>query len=218
MCTMQHQQECEQKGFQRVVGVDECGNGCLAGPVTVCACYIPSTVNIPGINDSKKLSAKKREKLYLAFQQHPDIRFAVVHISPARIDEINILQARLQGMREAVRLLQEQMPDIDYVLVDGDVSPKFDDTPAGKLMIETVVGGDGKCSCIGAASIIAKVCRDQIMCEYEEQYPGYGFTSNKGYGSAAHMNAVRTLGVTPIHRKTFRPCSEVTIMWQPPTT
>jgi len=201
MCTRDEEQKWTAQGFQYICGGDEAGAGCLAGPVTVCACYLPLHVDIPGINDSKKLTPKRREALYDLLTQHPDVKYAVVHVGPDVIDRINILQARLEGFYQAFLQLREQVPGLDLVLLDGNqVPPKL----AHEVTVHTVVGGDALCVCIGAASILAKVTRDRLMVEYDRQYPGYGFAQHKGYPSPAHVQSLRTLGPTPIHRKTFK--------------
>ena len=201
MCTRDEETKLTSQGFKCIIGADECGTGTLAGPVTVCACYIPPSVQIPGINDSKKLSPKRREALYDALTQHPDVKYAIVHVGNDIIDQINILQSRFEGFYQAYLQLKKQVPDIDLVLLDGNQSPP---QLAQEMKVHTVVGGDGLCYCIGAASILAKVTRDRLMVEYDKQYPGYGLAGHKGYHTAQHVQSIQTLGATPIHRKTFK--------------
>lgn len=200
MCTKNYENECVSQGYQCVVGVDECGRGCLAGPVTVCACYIPPHVFIEGVNDSKKLSAKKRSVLYEKLTNHPDIKYSVVHIDSDTIDQINILQSTFRGMFLAVEGLKAIGTNVDLILIDGNQTPpQFKDTTP----VRTIIGGDALVYCIGAASIIAKETRDRLMKTYDAIYPGYDFTSHKGYPSPKHKKAIAELGVLPIHRKTF---------------
>lgn len=181
------------KGCAAVCGIDEAGRGPLAGPVCAAACILPQDLQIEGLNDSKKLSAKKREALYDIITEQA-IAWAVCLIDEARIDEINILQATFEAMRGAVRKLSV-LPD--YCLVDGNRDPGLG------LPTLTVVKGDAKCATVAAASILAKVTRDRLMVEYDGQYPGYGFAVHKGYGTKAHYAAIDKLGLCPIHRRTF---------------
>jgi ribonuclease HII len=214
MCSKEKEQQLEQQGCKIVIGIDEAGAGCLAGPVTVCACYIPLHVEIKGINDSKKLSEKKRNDLYQKLVNNPEVKYDIIHIDNNTIDTINILQARFLGMFQSYKKLQASMNNnesptiIDGILIDGNqIPPQFKDLKEEektKLQIETIIGGDAKCYCIAAASIIAKVSRDRLMCEYDELYPGYEFSKNKGYGTKKHFEDLKKLGPTSIHRKTFR--------------
>lgn len=181
------------KGCAAVCGIDEAGRGPLAGPVCAAACILPQDLQIEGLNDSKKLSAKKREALYDVITEQA-IAWAVCLIDEARIDEINILQATFEAMRGAVGKLSV-LPD--YCLVDGNRDPGLG------LPTLTVVKGDAKCATVAAASILAKVTRDRLMVEYDGQYPGYGFAVHKGYGTKAHYAAIDKLGLCPIHRRTF---------------
>ena len=202
MCTREDENNQLSQGFKIIIGADEAGAGCLAGPVTICACHIPLHVDIPGINDSKKLSPKRRESLFKIITEHPDIKYAIVHIENDVIDSINILQARFRGFHEAYTKLKTQLPEIDCVLIDGDkIPPQF---RAESVFVKTIIGGDSKVTCIGAASIIAKVTRDRMMVQYDGQYPGYGFARNKGYWQQSQVDAIQQLGPCPIHRRTFR--------------
>lgn len=177
----------------RIAGVDEAGRGPLAGPVFAAAVILPDDVIIDGINDSKKLSAKKREELFDVICKAAEA-YSVCAVSEAAIDEINILQATFRAMRGAVSGLDVK-PEL--VLIDGNKSPDLDTAH------EAVVKGDSKSMAIAAASILAKVSRDRYMCKMAEKYPGYGFEKHKGYGTKAHYEAIEKLGICEIHRKTF---------------
>ena len=176
-----------------ICGIDEVGRGPLAGPVVAGAVVFPKDVRIPWINDSKKLSAAKREELSEIIKEKA-ISYALGSTSPERIDEINILQATYEAMRQAVSRLSVR-PDI--LLNDAVTIPELD------IPQRPIIKGDAKSQSIAAASIIAKVSRDRMMVEYDALMPEYGFASNKGYGSASHIEALRKYGPSPIHRKTF---------------
>lgn len=176
-----------------LAGVDEAGRGPLAGPVFAAAVILDDDVLIDGINDSKKLSEKKRDELYDIIREKA-AAYSVCAVSEARIDEINILQATFQAMRGAVERLEIKP---DYVLIDGNKSPGL---ASGH---ETVVKGDSKSMAIAAASILAKVARDRYMLRMAKKYPGYGFEQHKGYGTKAHYEAIERLGVSEIHRRSF---------------
>ena len=176
-----------------ICGIDEVGRGPLAGPVVAGAVIFPKDCDILYINDSKKLSEKKREELYDVIMEKA-VATGIGLVSNERIDEINILQATYEAMRMAISKL-EVKPDI--LLNDAVTIPGVD------IKQVPIIKGDAKSISIGAASIIAKVTRDRLMVEYGELFPGYGFESNKGYGSAAHIAALKELGPTPIHRKSF---------------
>lgn len=176
-----------------ICGIDEVGRGPLAGPVVAAAVILPKDAEILYLNDSKKLSAKRREELYDEIQEKA-IAIGIGMAGPARIDEINILQATYEAMREAVRALGV-VPDVllnDAVRIPGLDVPQV-----------SIVKGDAKSVSIAAASILAKVTRDRLMIQYEEVLPGYGFAKNKGYGSADHIAALKQMGATPIHRQSF---------------
>ena len=173
-----------------ICGIDEVGRGPLAGPVVAGAVILPKNCEILYINDSKKLSAAKREELYDVIMDQA-IATGIGMASPQRIDEINILQATYEAMREAINNLS-QKPDI--LLNDAVTIPMVD------IQQVPIIKGDAKSISIGAASIIAKVTRDRMMVEYDAVYPGYGFASNKGYGAAAHIRALKELGPLPINR------------------
>ncbi len=186
----------KQQGYQHIAGVDEAGRGPLAGPVVAAACILP--FNIPGINDSKKLSTKKRAELFELLTTHPDIAFGIGLCSPDEIDHYNILQASMLAMLRAI----ENLSCADYVLIDGNRVPKT------TLPAQAIVKGDSKSPSIAAASIIAKETRDQIMLDYHDQYPQYNFAKHKGYPTKEHIEALSMHGISAIHRKTFAPVAK----------
>lgn len=179
--------------FQYICGIDEVGRGPLAGPVVAGAVILPKDCDILYLNDSKKLSEKMREALYDEIMEKA-IATGIGIVGPGRIDEINILQATYEAMRMAIDNLKVR-PDL--LLNDAVTIPEVN------IKQVPIIKGDAKSISIAAASIIAKVTRDRLMVQYEEVLPGYGFASNKGYGSAAHIQAIRELGATPIHRQSF---------------
>lgn len=185
--------EEQYKDCKFICGIDEAGRGPLAGPVVAGAVILPSDCEILFLNDSKKLSATKREELYDEIMEKA-VAVGVGMASPARIDEINILQATYEAMRTAVSELGVE-PDI--LLNDAVTIPEI------TIPQVPIIKGDAKSVSIAAASIIAKVTRDRLMVQYEEVLPGYGFAKHKGYGSKEHIEAIRRLGPTPIHRRTF---------------
>ncbi len=186
-----YEKQYESRGY--VCGIDEVGRGPLAGPVVAGAVILPRDCQILYLNDSKKLTAKKREELYDVIMDQA-VAVGIGYVSPARIDEINILQATYEAMREAISKLPIQ-PD---VLLNDAVT-----IPGVNIYQVPIIKGDGKSVSIAAASIIAKVTRDRLMVEYDREIPGYGFASNKGYGSEQHIEALKKYGPSPIHRKTF---------------
>lgn len=181
------------KEVQTICGVDEAGRGPLAGPVCAAAVILPPHLQIPGLTDSKKLTDKKRRELFPIIQEQA-IAYGIGFASEKEIDEINILQATFLAMERALSGLNIK-PDL--VLIDGNREKDFG------LPVKTVVKGDSLSANIAAASILAKVSRDDVMLQMEETYPGYGFAIHKGYGTKAHYEALRTLGPCPIHRMTF---------------
>ena len=185
--------EIRAKGFTAVCGIDEAGRGPLAGPVVAAAVILPEDIQLPGVNDSKKITEKKREILFDFVKEHA-LAYGIGEASETEIDEINILQATFLAMRRAVEALQ--IP-ADYALVDGN---RIQGLP---VPAETVIGGDGKVLSIAAASILAKVTRDRYMRDMAAQYPEYGFEKHKGYGTKAHYAAIEQYGICPLHRKTF---------------
>jgi len=197
------EKKAQRIGFKKIAGVDEVGRGPLAGPVVSAAVILPKGVNIPEIGDSKKLSSKRRESLYKEiYNQAVSIGIGIV--DSCEIERINILQASLVAMKIAVENLS---PPPDFLLVDG-IFPVPKPLPQ-----ETIKRGDERSISISAASIIAKVTRDHIMEIYDLEYPEYGFSRNKGYGTKEHRNAIRMFGCCPIHRKTFRGVREYRDLW-----
>ncbi len=186
-----YEKQYEKTGY--VCGVDEVGRGPLAGPVVAGAVILPKDCRILYINDSKKLSGKKREELYEVIMEQA-LAVGIGMVSPARIDEINILQATYEAMRQAIQNLS-LTPDI--LLNDAVTIPQV------SIPQVPIIKGDAKSISIGAASIIAKVTRDRLMVEYDKIMPEYGFARNKGYGSGEHIQAIQTFGPSPIHRQTF---------------
>ena len=193
LLTMEKEMEIRAKGFTAVCGIDEAGRGPLAGPVVAAAVILPEDIQLPGVNDSKKITEKKREILFDFVKEHA-LAYGIGEASETEIDEINILQATFLAMRRAVEALQSPA---DYALVDGN---RIQGLP---VPAETVIGGDGKVLSIAAASILAKVTRDRYMRDMAAQYPEYGFEKHKGYGTKAHYAAIEQYGICPLHRKTF---------------
>ena len=185
--------EREYASYAHICGIDEVGRGPLAGPVVACAVILPQDSRILYLNDSKKLSASKREELYDVIMREA-VSVGIGMRSPERIDEINILQATYEAMREAVSKL-EVVPQL--LLNDAVTIPQI------TIPQVPIIKGDAKSVSIAAASIVAKVTRDRMMEKYDKVFPEYGFASNKGYGSADHIAALKKYGETPIHRKTF---------------
>ena len=181
-------------GYNYIAGIDEVGRGPLAGPVCAAAVILPRGFAIDEINDSKKISEKKREKLYDVIIDAA-VAYSVAFVEPEVIDEINIRRATHRAMQAAANGLPQAA---DFLLVDGN-----DKIPFDNVECEYVTKGDATYECIAAASILAKVTRDRYMCEADGIYPGYDFAKNKGYGTKSHMEGIRSLGLTPIHRKTF---------------
>lgn len=183
----------EYKIYGTICGIDEAGRGPLCGPVVAAAVILPDEYNILYINDSKKLSETKREEVYKEIDKYA-VAYGVGIVSPERIDEINILQATYEAMRTAIHKLSVT-PDI--LLNDAVTIPMVD------IKQVPIIKGDAKSQSIAAASIVAKVTRDHLMEEYDKLYPEYGFAKHKGYGTAAHIKAIKEYGLCPIHRRTF---------------
>jgi len=204
------------QGFTAVAGVDEVGRGPLAGPVVAAAVILPQAFTHPEIKDSKMLSAKQREKLAPIIEQAA-LSWALGIVDVAGIDRLNILRASLTAMAQALHGLNRQA---DYVLIDGnqkiplEVFAALATNQAKPPEQKTIVKGDQLCLSIAAASILAKVARDRMMVDFDAQYPEYGFAGHKGYGSAAHLAALRRYGPTPIHRRSFKPVRELLIAAQ----
>ena len=189
------EQAAMAKGYLRIAGVDEVGRGPLAGPVTAAAVVLDPGRIPEGLNDSKKLTKRKREALYDQIMEVADV--SIAHASVEEIDAHNILRASHIAM---VRALEGLKQPADYALIDGNMVPQGLALPA-----ETIVKGDGRSQSIAAASIMAKICRDYVMLSLAQQHPGYGWETNMGYGSKSHMEALRNLGPTPHHRRSFKP-------------
>ncbi|MBU2992188.1 ribonuclease HII [Octadecabacter sp. 1_MG-2023] len=188
------EQDLLTRGALRIAGVDEVGRGPLAGPVTAAA-VILDPANIPeGLNDSKALTKKRREALEPIIFATAQV--SIAHATVEEIDEINILRASHLAMERAVAGLG----DVDHALIDGNIIPRGLTVPA-----TTLIKGDARSASIAAASIVAKICRDRIMVDLAQQYPGYGWETNAGYGSKSHISALQNLGVTPHHRRSFKP-------------
>jgi ribonuclease HII len=201
-------------GFNAVAGVDEVGRGPLAGPVVAAAVILPHGFTHPEIKDSKLLSAQQREKLAPIIQQAA-ASWALGIIDVDGIDRLNILRASLTAMVQALQSLTSKP---DCVLIDGnqkiplELFAEFGSIVAQPLYQKTIVKGDQFCLSIAAASIVAKVARDQIMLDFDKQYPEYGFAGHKGYASAAHLAALQRYGPTPIHRRSFKPVHDLLII------
>jgi ribonuclease HII len=187
--------ELIKKGYKAIAGVDEVGRGCIAGPVTAAAVILnPQKIPI-GLNDSKKLSLKNREKIFQSIQD--TCTFCVAHSSVEEIDQINILQASLLSMKRAILGLNIKP---DFVLIDGNKSPKGLESKS-----ETIVKGDSKSLSIAAASIVAKITRDRFMSRLDKEFPGYDWSKNVGYPTKLHKSAILNIGITPYHRRSFKP-------------
>lgn len=194
-----HEMELRALGHLRIAGVDEVGRGPLAGPVTAAAVVLDIATIPPGMDDSKKLTAATRTAL--STQIHAVAEVSIAHASVAEIDEINILRASHLAMVRAIKALT---PAPDFVLIDGNMIPNGLTLPA-----RTVIKGDGRCLSIAAASLVAKTSRDRLMVDLAQQHPGYGWETNVGYGSKSHIEALQNLGVTPHHRRSFKPVHKI---------
>ena len=193
MPTFEYEEKHHLEGYTAVCGCDEAGRGPLCGPVVAAAVILPLGLEIEGLNDSKKLSEKKREALFDIIKEKA-VAYAIAEISPKEIDEINILNASMLAMRRAVEALPVKA---DFALIDGNCSRGFE------IPTETVVKGDAKSYSIAAASILAKVTRDRGCIELDKEYPQYGIAKHKGYPTKDHMDAVRKYGPAPIYRMSF---------------
>lgn len=188
-----YEREAFADGVKLVCGVDEAGRGPLAGPVCAAAVILPPELVIPGLNDSKKLTDKKRRELYDVITAEA-VSYGIAFSSEKEIDEINILQATFLAM---ARAMEKLTPQPELALIDGNRAKDFG------LPVRTIVKGDSLSASIAAASILAKVTRDRLMEQYDEAYPQYGFAIHKGYGTKRHYEALREFGPSPIHRMTF---------------
>ena len=190
---MLYENEARREGYGMICGIDEAGRGPLAGPVFAAAVILPPNCQIEGLNDSKKLSEKKRELLFDVIRQRA-VSYGIGFATEKEIDEINILQATFLAMRRA----QEQLfPGADFALVDGNRMPPL------HIRGRTIVGGDGKSASIAAASVLAKVSRDRLMIEIDDLYPEYQFAKHKGYGTKLHRDLILQYGPCPVHRRSF---------------
>ena len=185
--------QLHEEGYAVVCGIDEAGRGPLCGPVFAAACILPDGLVLEGLNDSKKLTPKKRDKLFDLICENA-IAYCIASASVAEIDELNILEADLLAMRRAIDGLSIKA---DFALIDGNIARGF------QIPAKAIIGGDAKSPSIAAASILAKVARDRDCITLDEQYPQYGIAKHKGYGTKQHMDALRTYGPSPIHRKQF---------------
>ena len=191
----EYESKALKNGYKLICGVDEAGRGPLAGPVVAASVILPNDCEILYLNDSKQVSAKKRDELFDEIKEKA-VAYGIGVSSPGRIDEINILQATYEAMRAAIKQMSEtKSPDI--LLVDAVHIPEVQTKQVG------IIKGDAKSVSIAAASILAKVTRDRFMIQMDEMYPMYGFASHKGYGSKAHIEAIKKYGPSPIHRETF---------------
>ena len=185
--------QLHEEGYTTVCGVDEAGRGPLCGPVFAAACILPDGLILEGLNDSKKLTPKKRDKLFDLICENA-IAYCIASASVEEIDEFNILEADLLAMRRAIDGLSVKA---DFALIDGNIARGF------QIPARAIIGGDAKSPSIAAASILAKVARDRDCITLDAQYPQYGIAKHKGYGTKQHMDALRTYGPSPIHRKQF---------------
>lgn len=195
---LEYERDLYKQNIKLIAGIDEVGRGPLCGPVVACACILPENYHLEGLNDSKKVSEKKREKLY-EILINDAISYGLGIISPKRIDEINILEATKEAMKEAVNNLciKPEHLLIDAVKLDIDIPST------------SIIKGDASSASIAAASIIAKVTRDRMMIELGKKYPEYGFERHKGYGTKTHIEAIKKYGVLDFYRFTFAPISDL---------
>ncbi len=194
MLTFEIENEIMRSGYRIICGTNEAGRGPLSGDVFAAAVILPPGLVIDGLNDSKKISEKKRDKLFEIITSEA-ISYGIASASPAEIDKLNILNAALLAMKRAISLLD---PQPDYILIDGSVNRGFD------IPARAVIKGDSISPSIAAASILAKVSRDRKCLDYDREYPEYGFAKHKGYPTEEHYAAIKKFGVLPIHRKSFR--------------
>ena len=190
---IEYEQSAELKGYKAICGVDEAGRGPLAGPVCAAAVILPPNTIIDGVNDSKKLTEKKREALFDVIKETA-VSYSIAYASVEEIESINILNATMLAMKRAVEGLDVKA---DYAMIDGNKMPPID------IDGETIVKGDAKSMSIACASILAKVSRDRLLYEYAKEYPQYQFDKHKGYGTSAHREAILEYGPCPYHRMSF---------------
>ena len=204
----EYENDAFSRGYKKIAGVDEAGRGPLAGPVVAASVILPQGFLIEHCNDSKKLSAELRQKLFNEINSNPQIEIGVGIVSSQDIDSMNILRASLLAMTLAIKNMKCQP---DYILVDGDYLPSIE------IEGRSIVKGDSKCISIAAASIVAKQTRDKIMEHYDKVYNQYGFAKHKGYGTSYHLDMLMRHGPSPIHRKTFLPVRKIyeeSELWQ----
>lgn len=190
---LEFEQRAHQNGYRAVCGVDEAGRGPLAGPVCATAVILPKNMIIEGVNDSKKLTEKKRELLFEVIKSAA-VSYCIAYASVAEIEEINILNATMLAMKRAVEGLS---PHADYAMIDGNKIPDL------TIQAESIIKGDARSMSIACASILAKVSRDRLLYQYAEEYPQYGFDKHKGYGTAFHREMIKKYGPCPYHRLSF---------------
>ncbi len=193
MLTYDLEEKYTSEGYKCICGCDEAGRGPLAGPVVAAACVLPTGLYIEGLNDSKKLSEKKREALFDVIKAE-SLAYSIASASVEEIEEINILNASMLAMKRAIEGLSIKA---DFALIDGNIVRGFD-IPAAPI-----IKGDATSPSIAAASILAKVTRDRMLCEYDRLYPEYGFAKHKGYGTKLHTDAIKKYGILPVHRRSF---------------
>lgn len=196
---LEHESLTMQQGYSRICGIDEAGRGPLAGPVVAAAVILPPDYELVGLNDSKKLSTKRRELLFTALMEDERVTKCIASATVEEIDQLNILRATHLAMRRAAEGLK---PACDFCLIDGLAVPNF------PIASANLVKGDARSLSIAAASILAKVSRDHIMQELDRLHPEYGFAKHSGYGTKVHLEAIRTHGITPHHRRSFGPVAQ----------
>ena len=193
MLDFKYEDEAKSNGYTLICGIDEAGRGPLMGPVCAAAVILPPHFEIEGLNDSKKLTEKKREALFPIITSSA-VAYGIAYATEKEIDELNILNATMLAMNRAIKALSVKA---DIALIDGNCSRSIE------IPSKTIVGGDAKCPSISAASILAKVSRDRLCYELDKKYPEYGFAKHKGYGTKEHMDALKKFGPCPCHRMTF---------------
>ncbi len=193
MLTYDLEEKYTSEGYKCICGCDEAGRGPLAGPVVAAACVLPTGLYIEGLNDSKKLSEKKREALFDVIKAE-SLAYSIASASVEEIEEINILNASMLAMKRAIEGLSIKA---DFALIDGNIVRGFD------IPAVPIIKGDATSPSIAAASILAKVTRDRMLCEYDRLYPEYGFAKHKGYGTKLHTDAIKKYGILPVHRRSF---------------
>ena len=195
MALYHHEKQFSERGYQYIAGIDEAGRGPLAGPLVVAGVILPLDAFLPRLNDSKKLTVNQREKLYdEIYNTAIAVNYAVISVE--EIDRINILQATLQGMSQVASALE---PKVQAVMIDGPRGPQL------SVPSRCIIGGDGLSASIAAASIVAKVVRDRLMIQLDQEFPAYGFAQHKGYGTKQHLAAIEHFGACPLHRRSFEP-------------